>query len=173
MAGTARTGSTPRSSHPRESGNPSLLSTSAICSNVLIAALGSPNGASFQILTRIGTGAFDLALSVPLVLEYEHVAKREAGRLGFTPDDVDGVIDFLCRVGQPHPIYLHWRPTLPDLKDDMLLELAVQAGARYVVTHNLRDFVGCGAFGVTAIRPGEFLGKLRESPHEHDQSPSP
>ena len=42
--------------------------------NVLTSALRSRKGASFRLLSLVGTGRFDIALSVPLVLEYEGVA---------------------------------------------------------------------------------------------------
>nr|WP_276569026.1 PIN domain-containing protein [Thiocapsa imhoffii] len=37
-------------------------------------------------------------------------------------------------------IHYRWRPALADPDDDFVLELAVAAGCRYIVTHNLRDF---------------------------------
>ena len=48
--------------------------------NVVIAALRSRRGASFAILSEIGKSWVPL-ISVPLILEYEAVAKREAERL--------------------------------------------------------------------------------------------
>jgi hypothetical protein len=49
-------------------------------------------------------------------------------------------------------------------KDDMVLEAAVASQSRYIITHNLRDFTGSGIeghFGITPIRPREFLHLLR------------
>ena len=43
-----------------------------IDTNVLVAALRSRNGASFKLLSLIGTGAFETVVSVPLVIEYEY-----------------------------------------------------------------------------------------------------
>ncbi len=47
--------------------------------NVLVASLRSRQGTSFQILTLIieGDPRFQILLSVPLLLEYEAVLKRE------------------------------------------------------------------------------------------------
>ena len=45
--------------------------------NVLVAATLSPFGASFQILALVPQRRFELLLSVPLMLEYEEVLKRE------------------------------------------------------------------------------------------------
>src|ERR1035441_164762 len=47
--------------------------------NVVISALRSRRGASFAILRQIGEAWVPL-ISVPLILEYEAVGKREAGR---------------------------------------------------------------------------------------------
>lgn len=128
--------------------------------NVLIAALRSRQGASFQVLTRVGRGAFELNLSVPLVFEYEDVAKRQARALGLTHADVDDVLDYLCAQGQPRRIYFLWRPVLRDPKDDMVLELAVEAACDYIVTHNVRDFAGADRFGVQAVAPRDFLRRI-------------
>ena len=40
---------------------------------------------------------------------------------------------------------------------DLVLELAVAAGCRTVVTHNVRDFRGAESLAVSAQRPGSFL----------------
>jgi hypothetical protein len=43
------------------------------------------------------------------------------------------------------------------------LELAVTANARYIVTHNLRNFAGVASFGLEAITPAQMLLKLQEN----------
>jgi len=47
-----------------------------IDTNVLVAALRSSSGASFQILLAADKGEFEMALSVPLLTEYEDVCRR-------------------------------------------------------------------------------------------------
>ena len=44
-----------------------------IDTNVMVAGLRSRRGSAFRLLTLVGTGRFDIHLSVPLVLEYEEV----------------------------------------------------------------------------------------------------
>jgi hypothetical protein len=39
--------------------------------------------------------------------------------------------------------------------------LAVEAGAEFIVTHNVRDFRGAETFGVEPISPGIFLRRQR------------
>ena len=48
-----------------------------IDTNVMVAGLRSRRGSAFRLLTLVGTGRFDMHLSVPFVLEYEEVLLRE------------------------------------------------------------------------------------------------
>lgn len=125
--------------------------------NILVAALKSRLGYAHRFVLAIGTDKFDIALSVPLVLEYEAVAKRFIGQNGLSTQDVEMLIDYICAVGIQQDIFYLWRPFLPDPKDDMVLEVAVAAGCRYIITYNLKDFRGVERFGVRAVEPKEFL----------------
>ena len=131
--------------------------------NVLIAALRSRRGASFELLRLVGDERWRLHLSTALLLEYEAVAVREAQNFWLQPDLVEDVLDFLCANAQEHAISFRWRPFLPDPNDDFIIELAVAARARYIVTHNVRHFAGVEAFGVDAITPAQMLVKLSEA----------
>jgi putative PIN family toxin of toxin-antitoxin system len=130
--------------------------------SVLIAGLRSATGASFAVLEGVG-GKFELNISVPLVLEYEAVTKRLARELGLTFEDIDNLLDYLCSVAHHRLIYYLWRPVLPDPNDDLVLELAVESNADYLVTHNIRDFAGSERFGVRVVTPRDFLGILRRA----------
>jgi predicted nucleic acid-binding protein len=66
-----------------------------IDTNVLVAAQRSKRGASAKLLSLIGTGCFDIHVSVPLVLEYEAVLLRYRAELGLTQDDVTDAVDAL------------------------------------------------------------------------------
>jgi predicted nucleic acid-binding protein len=59
-------------------------------------------------------------------------------------------------------IHFLWRPFLRDPDDDMVLECAVAAGCKYIVTHNVKDFRRTEQLGVKAITPGDFLQTLKE-----------
>lgn len=134
-----------------------------IDTNVFISALRSSRGASHRLLTLVGDPYFEIALSVPLVVSYEDVAKRMSDVTGLTDTDVEDIIDYLCSVAHLQEIYFLWRPVLRDSGDDHVLELAVEAGCRIIVTHNIRDFDGCERFGIEALRPGEFLRRIGAS----------
>ena len=132
--------------------------------NVLVAALRSQSGASFRMLSRIDSSKFSLCVSVPLVLEYEAAAKKNAKAAGLVASDVDAVIDYLCRVAEHYKVYYLWRPFLKDPKDDMVLELAVSSSADFIVTYNRADFKGADQFGVKVIPPKGFLQQIGDLP---------
>jgi putative PIN family toxin of toxin-antitoxin system len=128
---------------------------------VVVAALRSRRGASHEVLRRLGGDRFEIAVSVPLVLEYTEVLLRQSKALGLTHEDISDLIDYLCSVSVHQQVFFLWRPQLPDPDDDAVLELAANAGCKAIVTHNVRDFVGSERFGVMVMTPGEFLKQLR------------
>ncbi|ESA35556.1 protein domain protein [Leptolyngbya sp. Heron Island J] len=131
-----------------------------IDTNVIIAGLRSRNGSAFRLLEIVGSGQFNIHLSVPLVLEYEEVLLRQLPNLTIKASDIQNFIDFHCAVASHHQIFFLWRPYLRDPKDDMELELAVKAECDSVVTYNTRDFAGIEQFGISAITPAEFLDSI-------------
>lgn len=128
--------------------------------NVLEVSMRSRRGASFAVVSRLGNGDFNVAISVPLVLEYEEVLLRQATELGRTAESVRDLIDYVCRIGKRQEIFFLWRPWLPDPDDDMLLELAVAAECEAIVTHNRRDFRSVSHFGIAVLSPAEFLNRI-------------
>jgi putative PIN family toxin of toxin-antitoxin system len=128
--------------------------------NVLVAAVRSRRGASFQLLSLIGIGAFEIAVSVPLVLEYEDALIRHLAATDLSEDDVRDIIDYMCSVAVRQEVFYLWRPVLKDPGDDLVLELAIAANCDAIVTHNIRDFAGLSRFGLRLLTPGEFLQEL-------------
>ncbi len=130
--------------------------------NVLVAGLRSRLGASFRLLQLLGSGRFDIAISVPLVFEYEDVLLRHTNLVGLDENDIRAVLDYVCLVGQHQRIFYLWRPVLRDPKDDHVLELGVAANCEGIVTFNARDFAGVEQFGLRVMRPHEFLSQIGE-----------
>lgn len=128
--------------------------------DILFSGLYSASGASFNILAHLAAGRIQLALSTPLLFEYEDVLKRNQAELNLLNDDIDAVLDNLCAFSRFQRIYFLWRPYLPAAKDDLVLELAVAAKIKTIVTHNLKDFSGINKFGVEAIAPKTLLERL-------------
>jgi putative PIN family toxin of toxin-antitoxin system len=131
--------------------------------NVLIAALRSRRGASFQLLRLAGDERWRLHISTALLLEYEAVARRETQHFWLHPSRIEDVMDFLAASGHEHAISFRWRPFLNDPGDDFILELAVAANVRYIVTHNLRNFAGVESYGLEALSPAQMLLKIQEN----------
>jgi putative PIN family toxin of toxin-antitoxin system len=130
--------------------------------SVLVAAWRSRRGASFEIVSRLGLGQFDIVVSVPLAIEYESAISRSRVA-GLGREDAKVFVDYVCSVARRQNIFFLWRPLLRDSNDDMVAEVAVAAEADTIVTHNLRDFVGVEKFGVRAMTPGAFLQKIGKS----------
>jgi len=124
--------------------------------NVIVSALRSRRGASFAILSSIGREWVPL-ISVPLILEYEAVGKRQAELLKIPEATVEAIIRACCFFGRETDIHFRLRPFLPDPGDEFLLELAVAGRASAIVTHNVRHFVGVERFGIQVMTPREFL----------------
>jgi hypothetical protein len=82
--------------------------------NVFVSALRSRRGASFRLLGLVGTGRFEVELSVPLALEYEAVGRRVLPDTALTPADFDAVLDFVCRAARHREVFYSWRPCLTD-----------------------------------------------------------
>jgi putative PIN family toxin of toxin-antitoxin system len=127
--------------------------------NVLVAGLRSRQGASARLLAMVGTGRFNINLSVPLVLEYEAVLLRPQ-IVPLSREAIADVLDYHCLVAHQHPIFFLWRPFLRDPKDDMVLELAVKAESDFIVTFNEKDFAGIEQFGLKALAPADFLKRI-------------
>jgi putative PIN family toxin of toxin-antitoxin system len=127
---------------------------------VLVAGWRSRLGSSFALLQHLADGAFEIAVSVPLVLEYEAVLLRHLTG-GRRSADVAALVDHLCAVARRQTIFFLWRPLLRDANDDMVAEVAVASGASAIVTHNLRDFEAVGRFGIRVLAPGAFLQQLQ------------
>lgn len=128
--------------------------------NVLVSGFKNKNGRSYDLLQRLGNEEFDIAISVPLVLEYEAVLKRQLDRAVFTDGDIDSFLNYICRIGKKTRIYYLWRPYLKDPYDDHVLEVAFSASCDFIVTFNLKDFKDTRSLGIEAISPYEFLKKL-------------
>jgi len=132
--------------------------------NVLVAALRSQNGAAYRVLSLVGSGAFEHALSVALVFEYEDVIKRPNVGITLPHRVIDDILDFLCSAALRRRIHFLWRPVLPDPGDDLVLEVAVEAQCTSIVTYNVRDFVGSERFGIRVLTPRQFLHAIGSPP---------
>jgi putative PIN family toxin of toxin-antitoxin system len=132
--------------------------------DVVVAAMRSPRGASAAILRAAREGRVTLLASLPLALEYEAVLSRAEHRLaaGLSAREVE--IFFTAVVAMADPVATHflWRPQLRDPADEMVLEAAVNGGADALVTFNARDFGTVPAqFGVEVLLPRDAIRRIK------------
>jgi putative PIN family toxin of toxin-antitoxin system len=132
-----------------------------IDTSVLVAALRSRQGASQLLLRRLPSPLFRPALSVALYMEWQAVLMRaEHWPAGVDGEHIQGFLRYLASLSHLQDIHYLWRPFLRDPNDDMVLECAIASGSRYIVTHNVRDFLRSAELGVIAVTPGHFLHHL-------------
>jgi putative PIN family toxin of toxin-antitoxin system len=131
-----------------------------IDTNVLVAALRSSTGASHQILLAADRGEFELALSVPLLAEYDDVCHRPDNGIQLSAKAIDDIINRIAQIARQQTIHYLWRGILPDPKDDMVFEVAVAAEASHIITFNRKDLMPASEFGIKVILPSQFLSLL-------------
>ena len=132
--------------------------------DVVVAALRSPTGASAAIIALADEGKVTLLLSVPLVLEYEATCSLAEHRLaaGVSKRDVDEFLDDLMVLAEQVEAYFLWRPRLRDPGDEMVLEAAVNGRADAIVSFNHRDFAAVPQeFGIALLRPADVMRRMR------------
>ncbi len=121
----------------------------------MVVALRSPTGASRWLLTAALQKSITILLSVPLMLEHLAVA-------GLSAREMNAILDAVSGVGMHVGLSFRWRPLLTDANDDMVLETAINGGARLLVTFNVRDFGDVGEpFGCRAVLPREAVQFVR------------
>ena len=128
--------------------------------NVLFAALKSRRGASYKLVSLLPSEKFSIAISVPLIIEYEDVLKRGKLSSEITEKDIGDFIDFFCYVGEHQDIFFLWRPFLADPSDDLVLEVAVAGSCDAIITYNKRHFKNADKFGLKILDPREFLVEI-------------
>lgn len=134
--------------------------------DVVVAAMRSPGGASAALLRALDAGRGSIGISVALALEYEAkcclATHYEAA--GISQSDAEAFVDYLIALAQPVQIHYHWRPLLRDPGDEMVLEAAVNGRADALVSFNQRDFGAAPTrFGIQLLLPAEALKQLRNS----------
>ena len=131
--------------------------------NVIVAGLRSPSGASAALIDRALNKEFTLLLTVALALETEAVCSDPAQRIasGLSETEVDVIITALSAVAKPVTPWYLWRPRLHDPADEMVLEVAINGMADGLVTFDRRDFGYVPSrFGIGLFSPQEALRRL-------------
>jgi putative PIN family toxin of toxin-antitoxin system len=125
--------------------------------NVVVAAMRSPTGASAALLMAARRSELTMLTNIALALEYEATCQAAEHRLaaGLDLDQVGIFIDAVMAMVEPVETHFMWRPQLRDPADEMVLEAAVNGRAAAIVTFNRRDF------GVVPAESGRCAGTRR------------
>lgn len=132
--------------------------------DVVVSGVRSPMGASAEVLRAARNRNIEIAVSVPLVLEYESVLGRaeHLQASGLAIADMQVIVDVLVDVADWTRIDYRWRPQTRDPADEMVLEAAINAGVDAIVTFNKRHFSKAAEkFGIACLWPYEALEKVR------------
>ncbi|HVY03644.1 MAG TPA: putative toxin-antitoxin system toxin component, PIN family [Caulobacterales bacterium] len=132
--------------------------------NVIVAAMRSPRGASAMLVNEALAGRLEIFASPALFLEYEAVLTRphHLAAAGLTRRDIDISLEMLAKTVVPIYPYFTYRPLLPDPDDEMVLEVAINARADVLVTFEGRTFEQAAPrFGLTVMTPAEIYRTLR------------
>ncbi len=133
--------------------------------DVVIAALRSPSGASSAILlAALDDPKLTMLASVPLALEYEAKCLLSEHRKVAGLDEKQTLLFLNTLIGCMEPVKLdfRWRPQLRDPGDEMVLETAINGRADLLITFNLRDYGDAPRqFGIEVLRPADALKRIR------------
>jgi putative PIN family toxin of toxin-antitoxin system len=132
--------------------------------DVIIAAMRSPTGASAALLVAARHLALTMLGTVALALEYEATCLLPEHRTaaGLSLDEAYIFVDGLLALIEPVEPYFLWRPQLRDPGDELVLEAAINGQAAALVTFNRRDFGAAPArFGIELLAPREILQRIR------------
>jgi len=123
--------------------------------NILVAATRNAAGPCFALMQLVRRSVVTMCCSPALFLEFEDVLKRPEQMLasGLQPPDLDAILNELAGLMLPVVTHYQWRPQLRDPAGEMVLEAAVNAQARAIVTYNLRDFKPAQRFGILVLNP--------------------
>jgi putative PIN family toxin of toxin-antitoxin system len=132
--------------------------------DVIVAALRSPTGASAAILNQLANGVGELVLTVSLALEYEAICHLAEHRLasGLSETEVGIFVNTIIGLAEPIEVHFLWRPSLRDPGDEMVLEAAVNGRADMIVTFNRGDYGEAPSrFGIEVLLPRDALRRMR------------
>lgn len=135
----------------------------AFDTDVVVAGLRSPRGASRRLLEDLYAGRIQAVATVGMFVEYEAVLTRpeHLAATGLTLAETSRFLDGLAALVVPVRPHFLWRPQLRDPNDEMVLEAAVNGHADAIVTFNLRDFLPAASrLGIRVETPGDILRSL-------------
>ncbi len=129
--------------------------------NVLVSGLLSPHGAPANVVDLLASDAQRVCFDGRILAEYRDLLTRP--RLALPLESVETVLGRLATSG----LRLAASPLstkLPHPDDQPFLEVAVAAGADYLITGKRKHFPIDQCQGIAVVSPREFLDAIRDGP---------
>ena len=133
--------------------------------NIFIAALlGKESGYSRKIIEKVLNGTMTPLMGDALFNEYLEVMTRNTilDKCLLNEQERFEFLTAFMNCCQRSKIYFRWRPNLKDEGDNHLIELAIAGGAKYIVTHNIKDLKSGELFfkGLEIVTPEYFIKEV-------------
>ncbi len=129
--------------------------------NVLVSGLVGGRGPSREVLRCCFKGIFQPYIANALYAEYQDlIARKNIQQLcAKTSVSLEAFLDDFASICKPVDVWFLWRPNLKDEADNHIVELAIAANARYIVTNNIKDFAQSALHlaGFEVVTPPELL----------------
>jgi len=122
--------------------------------NVLVSGLIKAYSTSAAIIRLILEGKIKLAYDLRIINEYRDVLNRNKFR--FSSEQVEVILKQITEEG----ININAAPlkeSLPDIDDNLFLEVAITGSVKFLVTGNKKHFPQEICKGVKILSPSEFI----------------
>lgn len=134
--------------------------------NVLVAGLIGGNGPNREILRLCFKGALQPYVGNALYSEYQDLLNRQniQALCKQTSVTLAEFLDDFASICKPAEAWFLWRPNLKDEADNHIIELAIAANVKYIITNNINDFAQAELqqVGHKVITPHGLLNILRQ-----------
>ena len=127
--------------------------------NVLVSGLISKKGVPGRLLDGWRTGRFQIVISPPILAELARVFQYPRIRARVDEQEIRDLLKALAALAEAVPGALELDVLTTDPTDNVYLACAVEAGAAYLVTGNLKHYAEAGEKyrGVQILAPAAFL----------------
>ena len=116
-----------------------------IDTSVFVSSLIGPSGPSRDVIRQCLQSRYQPLMGNALFCEYESVITRDHIRqqCPLTQSEILELLKAFLSICKWVDVFYLWSPNLRDEADNHLIELAISGNAQAIVTHNIKDFVGC------------------------------
>jgi len=132
--------------------------------SVVITAIRSSAGAAAEIVRLALLRKLTILMDYKFSSEYRAVAlrKQPIAASGKTYAELTLLLDTLEAIAEPVLVSVQHHPLSQDANDDMVLDVAINAGADAIVTGNIKHFLEpARRFQLNLLTPPELLHEFR------------